>query len=69
MQMVFSLMLKINHQEGLEVYLLSLIVQRSNCSSVDVIEFHTFANSVIESSFLVMEIVMIKEYLSYSFNC
>ena len=69
MQMVFSLMLKINHQERLEVYLLSLIVQRSKCSSVDVIEFHTFANSVIESSFLVMEIVMINVYLSYSFNC
>ena len=67
--MIFSLMLKINHQERLEVYLLSLIVQRSNCSSVDVIEFHTFANSVIESSFLVMEIVMINVSLSYSFNC
>ena len=67
--MVFSLMLKINHQERLKVYLLSLIVKRSNCSSVDVFEFHTFANSVIESSFLVMEIVMINVYLSYSFNC
>ena len=69
MQMIFLLMLKINHQERLEVHLLPLIVQRSNCSSVDVIEFHTFANSVIESSFLVMEIVMINVYLSYSFNC
>ena len=69
MQMIFSLVLMINHQERLEVYLLSLIVQRSNCSSVDVIEFHTYANSVIESSFLVMEIVMINVYLSYSFNC
>lgn len=69
MQMIFSLVLMIKHQERLEVYLLSLIVQRSNCSSVDVIEFHTYAISVIESSFLVMEIVMINVYLSYSFNC
>ena len=50
----------INHCARLKGYLLSLIVQRCNCSSVDA-NVNSHANSVIESSFALlkfMEVLM-----------
>ena len=60
-------MLTIKHCARLKVYLISLIVQRCNCSSVDAIEcLNTYANSVIESSFALMKFmeVIMNVYIS-----
>ena len=67
----FLLVLMIDHCARLKVYLLSLIVRRCNCFSVDASECNTYANSVIESTFTLMKFmeVLMNVYLRYSFNC